>query len=138
MRAVRAAQPCRRGEVRVGHKRIPLDPAPGPRGPQGVQGPVGADGPPGTPGPVGATGPAGPKGDTGTPGPQGPPGPAGQAGADGRDGRDGLGDGTRWLCWDGQHGHGFADGGDAAKPDCNPGSKAAIRVVTVGAATTPN
>lgn len=81
MRAVRAAQPCRKGEVRIGHKRIPLDPVPGPRGARGAAG---------APGLQGAPGPQGPKGDTGATGPQGPQGPAGPAGPAGPQGAPGI------------------------------------------------
>jgi len=132
MRAVRGPQACKTGEVRIGHKRIPLDPIPGPRGAKGAAGapgPAGAVGPKGDTGAQGPAGPAGPRGETGlagqtgTAGPTGPPGPAGAGG---------LGDGYRWLCWDGQHGHGFADGGTGRTPDCNGGTKAAIKVVTIG------
>lgn len=135
MRAVRGVQPCKTGEVRIGHKRIPLDPIPGPRGPKGAAGAAGAAGTAGAKGATGDRGPAGPKGDpgaTGQQGPKGDTGAAGPAGPQGPAGSGGLGDGTRWFCWDGQHGHGFADGGTGASPDCNGGTKAAIRVVTVG------
>jgi hypothetical protein len=137
-------------EVRVKHQRIPLDPAPGPRGPAGpagksIAGAAGKDGQSATVTQSGGcvtihaangdstvcngkdgTSTAGAKGE------KGDPGPSGNDGTNGRDGTDGLGDGLRWFCWDGQHGHGFADGGDGSAPDCNGGTKAAIQVVTVG------
>jgi hypothetical protein len=105
--------------------------APGPAGPKGDVGATGATGPPGPggTGPAGPPGPAGPKGDTGATvatGPPGPPGPPGPAG-----GTEGSG-GTFWLCWDGQTGHGTAAGGTGATPDCNNGTKAAIRLESVG------
>lgn len=122
-------------EVRVKHQRIPLDPTPGPRGlrgPAGAQGASGAAGAQGPKGDTGATGAQGPAGADGGLGPKGDTGAQGPAGATGPAGSGGLGDGIRWFCWDGQHGHGFADGGDGTSPDCNGGTKAAIQVVTVG------
>ena len=125
-------------ERRIKHKRVNLTPPPGPRGPKGAPGAAGAagaPGPAGPPGPAGAAGTKGDKGDTGATGPAGAQGPVGPPGAPGA---AGLGDGTEWFCWDGQHGHGFADGGDAGTsatpppPDCNNGTKYAIRVVRVG------
>ncbi len=114
--------------------------AQGPAGPAGPKGDKGDGG--GATGPAGPPGPAGPKGDTGAPstvpGPPGPAGPAGEPGAAGPAGPpgpsgNGLGDGYRWLCYDGNTGHGMADGGTGAAPNCNNGTKLAFKVVTIGA-----
>lgn len=92
MRAVRGIQPCKTGEVRIGHKRIPLDPIPGPRGPKGTTGAAGEKGDPGpvgANGEAGATGAQGPKGDAGAPGAPGPAGPQGPKGDTGPQGEQG-------------------------------------------------
>ena len=97
----------------------------------------GATGPAGPAGPRGATGAKGDKGDTGATGETGATGPKGDkgdTGATGPAGKDGLGDGYRWLCFDGNTGHGFADGGTGTSPDCNNGTKLAFKVVTTGIA----
>ena len=118
----------------------PASTVPGPPGPAGATGATGPTGPPGPaggpPGPQGPAGPAGPKGDRGEAGPAGPKGdtgatgPAGPKGDKGEPG--GLGDGTRWLCYNGNPGGGVNDGGTAALPECPNGSKLAYKVVTLG------
>lgn len=96
MRAVRGTQPCKPGEVRIGHKRIPLDPVPGPRGLRGLPGAKGDAGTDGASGATGATGLAGtpgavgPKGETGAPGAAGADGATGPAGPKGDTGPSGA------------------------------------------------
>ena len=75
MRAVRTVQPCRTGETRVKHIKIPAG--------AGATGSAGANGPVGPAGAVGATGAAGTNGRNGEVGPIGPTGPAGAPGANG-------------------------------------------------------
>lgn len=143
MRSVAKTEPCRSDEVRGLGVKVPDDDsgagAPGKTGPKGDKGATGAQGVPGpagaastVPGPAGPAGAPGPKGDTGAastvPGPAGPAGPAGPPGPAGT----GIGDGYRWLCEDGNTGHGMADGGTGAQPNCNNGTKLAFKVVTVG------
>lgn len=125
MRAVKTGQACDAGEVRIAHKRIPLDPVAGPKGDRGPVGSRGEAGPAGQAGAAGATGAAGPKGDTGPAGPSGaagakgdkgdtgaagatgapgatgPAGPAGQTGAQGPTGppgEAGLGNAVIYAC----------------------------------------
>lgn len=125
MRAVKTGQACDAGEVRVAHKRIPLDPVAGPKGdrgnvgsrgeagpagPVGSAGPTGAAGAKGDPGSAGASGAAGAKGDKGEPGtagatgapggtgPAGPTGTTGPQGPTGLPGTPGLGDGVIYAC----------------------------------------
>jgi len=108
----------------------------GPTGAQGAQGPQGIAGAKGATGAQGAQGIPGPQGlpGNGIPGPQGPAGPVGpkgDKGAPGEPGKNGLGNGFRWMCWDGLH-SGFHDGGTGAAPDCNNGTKFAQKFVTEG------
>lgn len=106
----------------------------GTAGPVGATGATGAQGPTGVKGDTGATGAKGDTGATGQTGATGAAGPKGDTGATGPAGRDGngLGDGYRWLCFDGNQGNGFADGGTGAQPNCNGGTKLAFKVVTLG------
>jgi hypothetical protein len=119
MRAVRGVQACRQGEVRVGHKRIPLDAVAGPQGlpgSAGLPGAAGKDGSPGTPGPAG---PQGGKGDAGAPGQIGPQGPDGAPGKDGATGATGPAGATAApgriveLC--------VSPGGNVKEGHCDPG-----------------
>lgn len=115
MRAVRGGQACRPREVRVGHKRIPLDPVPGPRGLTGPQGAAGKEGRDGTDGAMGAQGP---KGDTGAAGPQGV---AGERGSQGPTGSPGTVPGLHvvTLC--------VSPGLNVKYPPCDPGHDRTIQ-----------
>jgi len=108
------------------------DGANGAPGSAGVAGPSGATGLQGPAGPAGAKGEAGAKGDTGSKGETGAQGATGAAGPKGDTGT-GLGDGTRWICKQGQGNGSLHDGGTGVAPDCNNGAGLAFKVVTVGA-----
>ena len=107
----------------------------GPKGDKGNTGDKGATGNTGPAGPAGAAstvpGPAGATGPAGAPGPQGAAGPQGPAGANGT---NGLGDGTRWICKEGEGQGSLKDGGigTLVKPTCNKGTDFAYKVVTSG------
>jgi hypothetical protein len=85
MRAVRTVQPCRKGEARIKHIKIPTG-----AGATGNAGAVGADGPAGPAGPSGAKGDTGATGATGAAGTNGINGVDGTNGADGKDGTNGV------------------------------------------------
>jgi hypothetical protein len=142
MRAVKTGQACEVGEVRIAHKRIPLDPQPGPAGARGAVGPAGKAGSAGARGEVGPAGARGPAGAQGATGPQGVPGPAGPAGATGAKGDagatgatgaagppgpagsgGGLGDGVVELC--------ISNGGNVKAIHCDPGHDTILHVVIV-------
>ena len=124
MRSVSIYEQCQKTEVRKFGVGLP-----GLKGDPGAPGAAGPAGPKGDKGDTGATGAQGEKGDKGDTGSQGVPGPKGDPGAPGA---SGLGNGYRWLCFDGNTGHGAADGGNGSSPDCNNGTKFAYKVVTVG------
>lgn len=112
--------------------------APGSAGVAGPSGTTGLQGPAGPAGATGAKGEAGAKGDTGTAGSRGETGAQGATGATGAvgpkgDTGTGLGDGTRWICKQGQGNGSLHDGGTGADPDCNNGAGLAFKVVTAGA-----
>ena len=134
VRSIAKKDKCRPWEDRKLGLAVPR--IPGPRGPAGPAGPAGAQGPPGQAGgPTGPAGPPGPQGPAGVAGPVGPAGPAGakgDTGAQGPKGDAGPGDGTRWLCYNGNPGGGVNDGGTGNLPSCPNGSKLAYKVVTLG------